>query len=179
MKKKVFITLMCLLVALAFVSASEHFVTAQVSPYSFENTKTNDVNVGSKYGFGFKAGYRYNVWNNLTVGADATYQGYTPKLLDASMISIIGLKARVGYFYPINDQFYVEAGLGAGADLKIQGSEKKANFALAADVSGGYKFNEQLTFMAGADFRLGFEKKNDVNATRFEIVPMLGATYAL
>ena len=179
MKKKVFITLMCLLVALAFVSASEHYVTAQISPFSFESTKINSENFPSKYGFGFKAGYRYNVWDHLTVGADLTYQGYTPKTLGASMINVLGLKARVGYFYPINDQFYVEAGLGAGADLRIQGSEKKVNFAAAADVSGGYKFNEQLTFMAGADFKLGFEKKNDVNATRFEIVPMLGATYAL
>ena len=159
------------------MGAMAHSFIFQASPYSIQFVKIQDKTHTSQYSFGFKAGYRYPI-DNFTFGADLSYQSYKyDKHL--KRYTVLSLKGRAAYMFNITDQISMDAGLGAGADLRMTDSGTLPNFSLGADLNVGYQITDNIRITAGTDFRLGIQSGAEYKSLDFEIIPMIGAVYTL
>lgn len=174
MKRKIIITTVLCLIALSCASAGKFSITAQFSPYSLQSVALESGIHYSSYGFGFKAGARYNIRDRLDVGLDINFDSYKYKVLDNSYL-VIGFMAKTGYAFDFTEKVFGKAEIGLGLDIRKIGDRSQAAFGLELYFGGGYRFTENLSATAGLDLEHGFQGSAADFAARFR----LGAVYAL
>ena len=109
-KKSVLVLFLSVLV-LSCIFAGSSSITVKASPYSSQDVKTDIEGHKSSYGFGAEAGYGYNIWKNLSVGADLKYSNYKYEDLHYHVISLL---LDAGWTQPVSELFYLDADLKAG-----------------------------------------------------------------
>lgn len=168
MVKKTMVVLCLCVVALSCAFAGKSSLVLQASPFSYQNVSVSSTNYKSTYGFGFKAGYRYEVIKNLTVGADVDLNLYDYNELDNKYV-VVGMRAAGAYAFDFSDAFYGKAGLGFGVAIRAIGSKSQAAFDMQADFDLGYRLSERLSITAGTDLELGFQKGKNSKSTDFAV----------
>ena len=174
MKRKIIITTVLCLIALSCAFAGKFSIIAQFSPYSLQSVALESGIHYSSYGFGFKAGARYNIRDRLDVGLDISLDSYRYKVLDSNYL-VIGFKAVAGYGFDFTEKIFGKAEIGLGLDIRKIGDRSQAAFGLELYFGGGYRFTENLSATAGLDLEHGFQGSAADFAARFR----LGAVYAL
>ena len=174
MKRKIFIITVICVLTLSCAFAGRFSITAQLSPYSLQSVAMESGIHYSSYGFGFKAGARYNIWDRLDVGLDISLDSYRYKVLDSSYL-VIGFTAKAGYAFDFTEKTFGQAEAGLGLDIRKIGDRTQAAFGLELYFGGGYRFTENLSATAGLDLEHGFQGSAADFAARFR----LGAVYAL
>jgi len=168
MVKKTMVVLCLCVVALSCAFAGKSSLVLQVSPFSYQNVSVSSTNYKSTYGFGFKAGYRYEVIKNLTVGADVDLSLYKYKELDKKYV-VVGMRATGAYAFDFTEAFYGKAGLGLGLAVRAIGSKSQAAFDMQADFDLGFRLSEKVSITAGTDLELGFQKGKNSKSTDFSV----------
>ena len=178
MKRKIFvITVLCVL-ALSCAFAGRFSITAQLSPYSLQSVAMESGIHYSSYGFGFKAGARYNIWDRLDVGLDISLDSYRYKVLDSSYLAI-GFMAKAGYGFDFTEKVFGQAELGLGLDIRKIGDRSQAAFGFGVYLGGGYRLTDRVIAIAGVDLAYGFQSGKNANSFDFAAKLQLGAIIGL
>ena len=178
MKRKfLVITVLCVL-ALSCAFAGRFSIKAQFSPYSLQSVAMESGIHYSSYGFGFKAGARYNVWDRVEVGLDINLDSYRYKVLDNSYL-VIGFMTKVGYVFDFTDRIFGQAELGLGLDIRKIGDRSQAAFGFGVCIGGGYRFTDRISATAGVDLAYGFQSGKNTNSVDFGAKLLLGAIIGL
>ena len=172
-RKALAVLAMCLIV-LSCAFAGRFSIKAQVSPYSLQTVTLQSGRHSSSYGFGFTAGGRYNIVDNLTAGLDVNLDIFNYRELENKYL-VIGFMAKAGYAFDFSEKVYGEAELGLGLDIRKIGDRSQAAFGMDAYFGGGYRFTERFSATAGLDLEHGFQGNSTDFAARFR----LGAAFAL
>ena len=178
MKRKIIITLVLCLIALSCASAGRFSIKAQFSPYSLQSIAIESGNYYSSYGFDFKAGARYNIWDRLDVGLDISLNNYRYKDFDTSYL-VIGFKAKVGYGFDFTEKIFGQAEMGLGLDIRKVEDRSQATFGFGIYMGGGYRFTDRISATAGVDIEYGFQNGKSANSTDFAANLQLGAIIGL
>ena len=176
-KKTIFVLVLCI-VALSCVYAGKSSIVVQGSPFSFQNVSTSSGNYKSTYGYGGKAGYRYEVLDNLSVGADFDISVFKFDELEKDYI-VMAFRAVCGYRFDITGVFFAKFELGAGVALRSIGDRRQAVVDLQADIDAGFRISEGIAIIAGAGLELGFQKGKIVNSTDFAVKTEVGLDISL
>lgn len=174
MKRKALLAVVFCLIILSCASAGKFSIVGQVSPYSFQTVTLQSGRHSSSYGFGFTAGGRYNVTDNLTAGIDVNLDVFSYREIENKYL-VIGFMAKAGYSFDFSEKVYGEAEIGLGLDIRKIGNMSQAAFGLEMYFGGGYRFTEKLSATAGLDLEHGFQGSSADFAARFR----LGAVYSL
>ena len=178
MSKKTIIALVLCLVALGCVYAGNSSIVAQVSPYSLQTVSASDGLHVSTYGYGAKVGYRYEVWNDLSVGADVDFSIFRFKEID-SRYKILSARALVGYTYRFTDKVFAQAELGFTMEFRSTANAKDSSVGFNLYLGGGYSFNYTVALTGGVDVGMGFQKGVNGVAPGFELRTQIGALVTL
>ena len=178
MKRKIIMTMLLCLIALSCAFAGKFSITAQFSPYSLQSIAIESGNYYSSYGFGFKAGARYNIWDRLDVGLDIGLNNYRYKDFDTSYL-VIGFMAKAGYGFDFTEKIFGQAEIGLGLDIRNVGDRSQATFGFGIYMGGGYRFTERISATAGLDLAYGFQNGKSANSTDFAAKLQLGAIIGL
>ena len=174
MKRKAFLAAVFCLIILSCVSAGKFSIVGQVSPYSLQTVTLQSGRHSSSYGFGFTAGGRYNIIDNLTAGIDFNLDVFKYREIENKYL-VIGFMAKAGYSFDFSDKVFGEVGAGLGLDIRKIGDKSQAAFGLEMYFGGGYRFTERFSATAGLDLEHGFQGNSTDFAARFR----LGAVFAL
>lgn len=177
MKKKVVFMLLCVLV-LSCAFAGKASLKFQVSPYSLQSVSATGGKFVSTYGFGFKGGFRYNVWNNLTAGLDLGLSEYKYKELKTEY-NVVSLRVIAGYFHDFSSKFYGEAELGLGIDRREISSAHMNTFGMNGYLGCGLKLSDEFSVNGGVDIGLAFQSGKKTKSTDFSFSTRLGIQTAL
>lgn len=177
MKKALIFILLCV-VTLCCVYAEKANLVIQVTPYSLQNVAATSGRFTSTYGFGAKAGLRYNVWKNLTAGVDADLTIYKYKELESDY-NVIGVRAVAGYAYDISSIFYAEAELGLGVDFRQIASAGMLYFGMDGYLGGGLRISREFALNCGVDLGLSFQTGKKTNSTDFSVKTRVGLQASL
>ena len=147
-KKKFFIlVLSILLIQVVFAAGTSSFFLQGI-PYT---TRSSD-GLRSSYGFGAEAGYRYNTWRGVKVGADLSFKTYSfesaPGQCVLSFLAKAGWKQTFGPGKKLAAALY----LGLGADVVSSASVTDVCFAATACTAFACKLNNHLSVVAGVDY---------------------------
>lgn len=178
MKRKIIITTVLCLIALSCAFAGKFSITAQFSPYSLQSVAMESGIHYSSYGFGFKAGARYNIRDRLDVGLDINFDSYKYKVLDNSYL-VIGFMAKTGYAFDFTEKVFGKAEIGLGLGIRKIGDRSQAAFGFGVYMGGGYRFTDRISATAGVDIGYGFQSGKSMNSVDFAARFRLGAVYAL
>ena len=173
MVKKTMVVLCLCIVALSCAFAGKSTVVVQASPYSHQTASASAGDFKSKYGFGFKAGYRYILDNGLVIGADAKYSNFKYADVD-NRYNVISVMANVGGSQTIN-KITVTVDLGCGVQVRILGSKSIATLGLNLYSGIGYAVSDKVSIECGADMGIAFQK----NSTDLSIDALIGAAIRL
>ena len=174
MKRKALLAVVFCILVLSCASAGKFSIVGQVSPYSLQTITLQTGRHSSSYGFGFTAGGRYNVVDNLTAGLDVNLDVFNYKEIENKYL-VIGFMAKAGYSFDFSEKVYGEAEIGLGLDIRKIGDRSQAAFGMEAYFGGGYRFTEKISATAGLDLEHGFQGSSADFAARFR----LGAAFAL
>lgn len=174
MKRKALLAAVFCILVLSCAYAGKFSIVGQVSPYSLQTVTLQTGRHSSSYGFGFTAGGRYNVIDNLTAGIDINLDVFNYREIESKYL-VIGFMAKAGYSFDFSDKVFGEIGTGLGLDIRKIGDRSQAAFGLELYFGGGYRFTENLSATAGLDLEHGFQGSAADFAARFR----LGAVYAL
>ena len=178
MKRKIFVITVLCVIALSCAAAGKFSITGQFSPYSLQSVAMESGIHYSSYGFGFKAGARYNVWDRLDVGLDISLDSYRYKVLDSSYL-VIGFMAKAGYGFDFTNQIFGQAEAGLGLDIRKIGDRSQAAFGFDVYMGGGYRFTDRFSATAGVDMAYGFQNGKNANSADFAAKLLLGAVIGL
>ena len=162
------------LIILSCATAGRFSIVGQVSPYSLQTVTLQSGRHRSSYGFGFTAGGRYNINDNLTAGLDFNLDVFNYKEIENKYL-VIGFMAKAGYSFDFSDKVFGEIGAGLGLDIRKIGDRSQAAFGLEVYCGGGYRFTDRISATAGLDLEHGFQGSSADFAARFR----LGAVFAL
>lgn len=151
MTKKAFFTLVLsiLLIPVVFSAGTSSFFLQGI-PY------TSRLSDGrrSSYGFGAEAGYRYNIWRGVKVGADISFRTYSfdssPRQYVFSFLAKAGWKQTFGPDKKLAAALY----LGLGADVVSSSSVTDVFLAVTAGTAFACKVSNHLSVVAGVDYGL-------------------------
>ena len=174
MKRKAFLAAVFCLIILSCASAGKFSIVGQVSPYSLQTVTLQSGRHSSSYGFGFTAGGRYNIIDNLTAGIDFNLDVFNYREIENKYL-VIGFMAKAGYSFDFSDKVFGEIGAGLGLDIRKIGDRSQATFGMEAYFGGGYRFTDRISATAGLDLEHGFQGASVDFAARFR----LGAVFAL
>ena len=174
MKRKALLAAVFCLIILSCVSAGRFSIVGQVSPYSLQTITLQTGRHSSSYGFGFTAGGRYNVVENLTAGIDVNLDVFNYREIENKYV-VIGFMAKAGYSFDFTEKIFGEAEIGLGLDIRKIGDRSQAAFGMEAYFGGGYRFTDRISATAGLDLEHGFQGSSADFAARFR----LGAVLAL
>ena len=174
MKRKAFLAAVFCLIFLSCVSAGKFSIVGQVSPYSLQTVTLQSGRHSSSYGFGFTAGGRYYIVDNLSAGLDVNLDVFNYREIENKYL-VIGFMAKAGYSFDFSEKVYGEAEIGLGLDIRKIGVRSQAAFGMEAYFGGGYRFTEKISATAGLDLEHGFQGASVDFAARFR----LGAAFAL
>ena len=174
MKRKAFLAAVFCLIILSCVSAGKFSIVGQVSPYSLQTVTLQSGRHSSSYGFGFTAGGRYNIIDNLTAGIDFNLDVFNYREIENKYL-VIGFMAKAGYSFDFSDKVFGEIGAGLGLDIRKIGDRSQATFGMEAYFGGGYRFTDRISTTAGLNLEHGFQGNSTDFAARFR----LGAVFAL
>ena len=174
MKRKALLAVVFCLVVLTCASAGKFSIVGQVSPYSLQTVSLQTGAHNSSYGFGFTAGARYNVIDNLTAGIDVNLDVFSYREIENKYL-VVGFMAKAGYLFDFTEKLFGEVEVGLGLDIRKVGDRSQATFGLEYYFGGGYRFTEKISATAGLDLEHGFQSSSDDFAARFR----LGAVFAL
>ncbi len=176
-RKTIFVLVLCIL-ALSCVYAGKSNIVIQGSPFSFQNVSTSSGNYRSTYGYGAKAGYRYEVLNNLSVGADLDLSIFKFNELEKDYM-VLAFRAVGGYRFDISGAIYAKCELGAGVALRSIGDKRQAVVDLQADIDAGFRISDRFAITAGAGLELGFQKGRSDSSTDFAVKTEVGLDISL
>ena len=174
MKRKAFLAAVFCLIILSCVSAGKFSIVGQVSPYSLQTVTLQSGRHSSSYGFGFTAGGRYNIIDNLTAGIDFNLDVFNYREIENKYL-VIGFMAKAGYSFDFSDKAFGEIGAGLGLDIRKIGDRSQATFGFEMYFGGGYRFTDRISATAGLNLEHGFQG----NSTDFAVRFRLGAVFAL
>ena len=174
MKRKALLAVVFCLIILSCASAGKFSIVGQVSPYSFQTVTLQSGRHSSSYGFGFTAGGRYNVTDNLTAGIDVNLDVFSYREIENKYL-VIGFMAKAGYSFDFTEKIFGEAEIGLGLDIRKIGDRSQATFGMEAYFGGGYRFTDRISTTAGLDLEHGFQGSSADFVARFR----LGAGFAL
>ena len=174
MKRKALLAAVFCLIILSCVSAGKFSIVGQVSPYSLQTVTLQSGRHSSSYGFGFTAGGRYYIVDNLSAGLDVNLDVFNYREIENKYL-VIGFMAKAGYSFDFSEKVYGEAEIGLGLDIRKIGDRSQAAFGMEAYFGGGYRFTEKISATAGLDLEHGFQGSSADFAARFR----LGAGFAL
>ena len=174
MKRKALLAAVFCLIILSCASAGRFSIVGQVSPYSLQTITLQTGRHSSSYGFGFTAGGRYNINDNLTAGLDFNLDVFNYKEIENRYL-VIGFMAKAGYSFDFSDKVFGEIGAGLGLDIRKIGDRSQATFGLEMYFGGGYRFTDRISATAGLNLEHGFQGSSADFAARFR----LGAGFAL
>ena len=146
----------------------------EVSPYSLQTVTLQSGRHRYSYGFGFTAGGRYNINDNLTAGLDFNLDVFNYKEIENKYL-VVGFMAKAGYLFDFSDKVFGEIGAGLGLDIRKVGDRSQAAFGLEVYCGGGYRFTDKISATAGLNLEHGFQGSSADFAARFR----LGAGFAL
>ena len=176
-KKTIFVLVLCI-VALSCAYAGSSSIVAQVSPYSLQTVSASEGLHVSAYGFGAKVGYRYEVWNDLSLGADVDFSLYKFSEIE-SMYKILSARALVGYTYRFTLETFAQAELGFTMEFRSTANAKDSAVGFNLYLGGGYSLNYTLALTAGVDVGMGFQKGKGGVSPGFELRTQVGALVTL
>ena len=174
MKRKALLAVVFCILVLSCASAGKFSIVGQVSPYSLQTITLQTGRHSSSYGFGFTAGGRYNVVDNLTAGLDVNLDVFNYREIENKYL-VIGFMAKAGYSFDFSEKVYGEAEIGLGLDIRKIGDRSQAAFGMEAYFGGGYRFTEKISATAGLDLEHGFQGSSADFAAKFR----LGAVFSL
>ena len=174
MKRKALLAAVFCLIILSCASAGKFSIVGQVSPYSLQTVTLQSGRHSSSYGFGFTAGGRYYIVDNLSAGLDVNLDVFNYREIENKYL-VIGFMAKAGYSFDFSEKVYGEAEIGLGLDIRKIGDRSQAAFGMEAYFGGGYRFTEKISATAGLDLEHGFQGSSADFAARFR----LGAGFAL
>ena len=174
MKRKALLAAVFCLIILSCASAGRFSIVGQVSPYSLQTVTLQSGRHRSSYGFGFTAGGRYNINDNLTAGLDFNLDVFNYKEIENKYL-VVGFMAKAGYSFDFSDRVFGETEIGLGLDIRKIGDRSQAAFGMEAYFGGGYRFTDRISVTAGLDLEHGFQGYSADFAARFR----LGAVFAL
>ena len=164
MSKKLIILMALLVAVFSCVYANSPEITAKISPYSFQFVKTESRNFSSSYGFGVEAGYRHNIPNGLSVGADARYSFYKYSN-EGYRYHVLSFMLTAGYVMHFGDKWSLRADFGAGIQERMVGSASGVFFGMNLYVGAGYAISQEARLTGGLDCGLAFQKgSTDISA---------------
>lgn len=163
----------CLL-ALTCAFAGNFSIKAQISPYSLQIITLQAGRYSSTYGFGFKAGARYNITDGLNAGLDVNIDVFNYKEIENKYL-VIGFMAKAGYSFDFSEKVFGETEIGLGLDIRKVGDRSHATFGLDMYFGGGYRFTDRISATAGLDLAHGFQSKS----TDFAAKVLLGTIITL
>jgi len=172
LKKRVLLTVL-LVLALSCAFAGNSRIDVKASPYSFQYVK-GDKNYSSTYGFGFEAGYRYNIVKGLTVGGDVKYSNYKYSEL-SDRYNVLSFLANAGWTQQLGDLWTLTAEFGLGVQRRSVGSRSIAAFGMNLYTGAGFAVSKNVSVTCGADFGLAFQK----NFKDLSVDVMLGTAIKL
>lgn len=178
MTKKVILLVLIAVVAVSSLFAMNNVVFVTGSPYAkqYVNSSAN-TNYNSKYGFGFKAGYRH--FDSVFLwGADVAYQNYTYKNNGSDTKAYIGnlmFLAKLGGKVILSEKADLNGDIGCGIDVVFTRVATNCNFVLAGSGSVSYYVNPKLAMVGGMDLSVEWGKDADYKSATWNLVPHLGA----
>ena len=178
MVKKTMVVLCLCVVALSCAYAGKASLVAQVSPYSLQTVSASEGAHVSSYGYGAKAGFRYDVWNNLNLGVDVDFSIYRFEELD-SQYNILSARALVGYRYDFSTSLFAQAELGATLEMRNAAEAKARSVGMNLYLGCGYALSDQLAVTVGTDVGMEFQKGNGGVVTGFALRTQVGALMTL
>ena len=176
-KKIIMIPVLCIFI-LSCAFAGKISIVGQISPYSLQTVTMQSGRYVSTYGFGIKAGARYNVWDNLDVGADFNFDLFRYRELDNSYL-VFGFMAKALYKFDFSEKVFGQAELGLGLDIRKIGQNAQAAFGAEIYFGGGYRFSDMVSATAGLDMEHAFLKGKTSSSTDFAAKLALGAVVSL
>ena len=156
LKKHVLLTVL-LVLAISCAFAGKSSLVLQASPFSYQNVSVSSTNYKSTYGFGFKAGYRYNIVKGLTVGGDVKYSNYKYSEL-SDRYNVLSFLANAGWTQQLGDLWTLTAEFGLGVQRRSVGSRSIAAFGMNLYTGAGFAVSKNVSVTCGADFGLAFQK---------------------
>ena len=178
MKRKALLAAVFCLIILSCVSAGRFSIVGQVSPYSLQTITLQTGRHNSSYGFGFTAGGRYNINDNLTAGLDFNLDVFNYKEIENKYL-VVGFMAKAGYLCDFSDKVFGEIGAGLGLDIRKVGDRSQSTFGLEMYFGGGYRFTDRISATAGLDLEHGFQKGKEEGSADFAARLRLGAVFTL
>ena len=178
MTRKALLIICLCIVALGCAFAGKVDIVAQVSPYSVQSVAASSGKYVSTYGYGFKAGVRYEIVDHFTIGLDAGETLFKFKEL-AYDYQVIILRAVAGYTYDFTEKLFANAELGAGASFRSIGDKSQTSFGINAYLGGGFRLSKEFTLTLGADLDLGFQNGLKSKSTDFAAKSEVGLLLSL
>lgn len=163
-------------VAMPLIFASEHSITIQALPFSYQLVRFNlPIEYSSQYGWGAKVGYGYNYSQVSSIGADFSISDYKYSGVSEHYIVLSAL-AKAAFFFPADGKFHMTFDVGGGADLRILNSKAKFNPTAGLYFGFGYEVSRNVEISAGGDFRYSWQTNSDsyYNSDDFAILTNLG-----
>lgn len=173
MKRKALLAVVFCVLVLSCAFAGKFSIVGQVSPYSLQTVTLQSGRHSSSYGFGFTAGGRYNVVDNLTAGIDINLDVFNYRELENKYL-VIGFMAKAGYSFDFSDKVFGEIGAGLGLDIRKVGERSQATFGLECYFGGGYRFTDRISATAGLDLEHGFQGASVDFAAKLQLGAILG-----
>ena len=174
MKRKALLAVVFCILVLSCAFAGKFSIVGQVSPYSLQTITLQTGRHSSSYGFGFTAGGRYNIVDNLTAGIDVNLDVFNYKEIENKYL-VIGFMAKAGYSFDFSDKVFGEIEAGLGLDIRKVGDRSQSTFGLEMYFGGGYRFTDRISATAGLDLEHGFQGSSADFAARFRF----GAVFSL
>ena len=178
MTRKAFLIICLCIVAISCVYAGKVGIVAQVSPYAVQSVAASSGKYVSTYGYGYKAGFRYELFDHFTIGLDAGETLFKFKELGYDY-QVISLRAVAGYTYNFTEQLYANGELGAGASFRSVGENTQTSFGINAYLGAGYRLSDELCVTLGADVDLGFQNGLKSKSTDFAVKSEAGLLFSL
>ena len=174
MKRKALLAVVSCILVLSCAFAGKFSIVGLVSPYSLQTITLQTGRHSSSYGFGFTAGGRYNIVDNLTAGIDFNLDVFNYKEIENKYL-VIGFMAKAGYSFDFSEKVFGETELGLGLDIRKVGDRSQSTLGLEMYFGGGYRFTDRISATAGLDLEHGFQGSSADFAVRFR----LGAVFSL
>jgi len=176
-RKTIFVLVLCIL-ALSCVYAGKSSIVIQGSPFSFQSVSISSGDYYSTYGYGARAGYRYGVSNNFSVGGDFDLSIFKFNELENNYM-IMALRAVLGYRFDISSIIYAKCELGAGVAVRSIGDKRQAVADLQADIDAGFRISDSFAITVGLGLELGFQEKKSASSTDFAVKTEVGLDISL
>jgi hypothetical protein len=177
MTKKVILLVLITIVAVSSLFAMNNVVFVTGSPYAKQINVNNFKNVGSNYGFGFKAGYRY--FDSVFLwGFDVAYQNYKYNGAETSVhLGDLQILAKIGGKIAVSDKVDLNGDIGCGIEIGFSRKAVNYLFAVAGDASMSFYVTPKVAVVGGLDISVTWPKtsKTVYKSAEWNIVPVLGA----